>query len=130
MNEIKMKSKEGEKVEPKTEVGKASHEQIEAWKKMWGEVTEIEVKGHFCYLRAFDRATLKYALSQMSLKINQETKEVDVDMSKIIDIGEVALTNCWIGGSDEIKQNDKLFIAAAMSAGQLMDFYESTLKKY
>ncbi len=109
--------------------GKATDDQIAAWKKMYDEVHEIEVNGHYCYLHAFDRSTLKYALSQLSMKVNSETKEVDIDISKIIDIGEVALTNCWLAGSEEIKQNDKMFISAAMSAGQLMEFYEGNLKK-
>lgn len=110
--------------------GKASDEQIAAWKKMWGEVYEIEVSGHYCYLRKFDRATLKLGLSQMSMDINAQTKQAKMDMGKIIDMGEVALQNCMIASEDVIETNDSLWIGAAMQAGELFDFAEASLKKY
>lgn len=116
---------------PEMGIGQATPEQIAAWKAMYGGVNEIKVKGkYYCYLRPFDRATIKYALSQITMKIDTEKKEADMDMSKIIDLGEVALQNCWIGGSDEIKTNDVMWISAAMQAGELMEMDETELKKY
>ena len=44
-------------------IGKASHEQIESWKKQYGKVFGIKVEDHICYLRTPDRKTLSYATS-------------------------------------------------------------------
>jgi len=110
-------------------IGKATEQQIEAWKKMWGDVYEIQVADHVCYVKSFDRTTMKYALSQLKMKVNTETKEVQMDMEKMLEIGEIGLQNCWIGGSDEIKTNDRLFVAAAMQVGELFELAETKLKK-
>jgi hypothetical protein len=111
--------------------GKASDEQIAAWKKMHGEgnIWEIEVEGNFCYVKGFDRQTMKLALSQLKMKINTEKKETEIDMQKMLEIGEIGLQNGWLGGSEEIKQNDRLWIAASMQVGELFDLAETKLKK-
>ena len=117
----------------KLEKGKATPEQVEIWKKTYPEVYEINVEGHRCYLRGFDRTTMKFALSRLSIKVNPESaaagKGVEINMEKMIEIGEIALQNCWLGGDDEIKTNDRLFIAAAMQVGELFDIAETSLKK-
>lgn len=109
--------------------GKATDLQVEAWKKMFGDVYEIQVADHFCYVKAFDRTTMKYALSQLKMKVNTETKEVQMDMEKMLEIGEIGLQNCWIGGSEEIKTKDRLWVAAAMQVGELFELAETKLKK-
>ena len=109
--------------------GKATEEQIAAWKKLYGEVFEIEVRGKFCYLRGFDRATMKLALSQLNVKINTEDQSADFDMNKTIEIGEIGLQNCWLYGAEEIKNNDGLWIAASLQAGSLFNLEETKLKK-
>ena len=117
----------------KLEKGKATPEQVEIWKKQYPEVYEINVEGHYCYLTGFDRTTMKFALSRLSIKVNPESaaagKGVEINMEKMIEIGEIALQNCWLGGDDEIKTNDRLFIAAAMQVGELFDIAETSLKK-
>jgi hypothetical protein len=110
-------------------IGQADEMQIAAWKKMWGDVYEIQVGDHVCYVKGFDRTTMKYALSQLKMKVNTETKEVQMDMEKMLEVGEIGLQNCWIGGSEEIKTNDRLWVAAAMQVGELFELAETKLKK-
>lgn len=110
--------------------GKATEEQIQAWKKMWGEVTEIKVKEHFCYLKPLTRTVMKLGLGQLSIKVNTESSEAEMDMGKIIELGEIVLQNCWLGGSEEFQNNDVLWVNAAMQAGELFELAETSLKKY
>ena len=111
------------------ENGKATADQIAAWKKMHGDVYEVTVGGKFCYVRGFDRVTMKLCLSQMKMKIDTETKSTEIDMQKMLEIGEIGLQNCWLGGSEDIKAIDNLWIAASMQVGSLFDFAEADLKK-
>ena len=58
---------------PKTVInGAADENQIKSWKKLYGEVYEIIVDGHACYVRSFDRTTMKYALSHIKIKVSHE----------------------------------------------------------
>lgn len=125
--EKKVKIVETVKEDAKKLIGEVAENQIAVWKKQHKDVFSIEVEGHIGYVRGFDRATMKYALSQLSIKAND--KEQTISAEKIINIGEIGLTNCWLGGSDEILTNDRLFIAAAMQVGELFDFAETKLKK-
>jgi len=109
--------------------GKATEGQIAVWKKQHGGVYEIEVKGRFCYIREFDRETMKYALSQLNMKINTETKEAELDMEKVLGIGEIGLQNCWLGGDEEIKTSTSLFISACLQVGTLFEVAEGSIKK-
>ena len=109
--------------------GKATEGQIAVWKKQHGVVYEIEVKGYFCYIREFDRETMKYALSQLNMKINTETQEAEFDMDKLVNLGEVGLNTCWLGGDEEIKTSAPLFISACLQVGTLFEIADGTLKK-
>ena len=111
--------------------------QIEAWKKIYGEVYELTVRDKKCYLRKFDRATMSYALSLLTsdVDVNLENKsnpkvgKIQINPEKILKVGEIALQNCWLGGDEEIKTDDSLFVSAAMEAGTLFEMEESSLKK-
>ena len=109
--------------------GKATDEQIAIWKKTHQEVYEIEVEGSFCYIREIDRETMKYAFSELKMKINTETKEGEVDMEKMVNVGEIGLQNCWIGGDEKIKSNGRLWVSACMQVGELINVAETSLKK-
>ena len=111
---------------PKELIGQATLEQIKAWIVKYSEVNEIAVGGHVCYLKPMDRKTIGYALSQLDITVGDEAK---MNLGQLVRIGEVAMLNCWIGGSEEIKKNDNLFVAASMKAGELLSFKEATLKK-
>lgn len=93
--------------------GQATPEQIEEWKKKYGKVSGIIVDGHIGYLRKPDRKTLSYASvagQKDPLKFN-----------------EVLLNNCWLGGSDEIKTDDELFLSVGSKLAELVTVKEAEL---
>jgi hypothetical protein len=106
-----------------------TQEQIEAWKKMHGGVFELTVRGKKCYLRKYDRATLAFALSNLSATISTQNNSVEINAEKILKVGEIALRNCWLAGDREILEDDSLFVPAAMQAGTLFEMEECELKK-
>lgn len=109
--------------------GQATPDQIAAWKKLHGDVYEITVNSHVGYVRGFDRATMKFALSQLKIKLDKDSHGAEVSVEKMIELGEIGLKNCWIGGSEEILSNDRMFMAAALQVGELFEIAETTLKK-
>jgi hypothetical protein len=94
-------------------IGQATPEQIEAWKKKYGKLYGIKVDGHICYLKKPDRKTLSYASvagAKDPLKFN-----------------EVMLNNCWVGGSDEIKTDDEMFLGVSGKISELINVKEAEL---
>ena len=110
-------------------IGEVTPEQIEAWKKQYKNVYSIEVEGHVCYVKDYTREAMRFALSQLKFQIDTSTNSATMDMEKIINLGEIGLENCWLGGSEEIKQNAKMWTAAAVQMGELFDFADAKLKK-
>lgn len=110
--------------------GTATPEQIAAWKQKYGEVNQISIDHHVCYLKRPDRATLSYALSQMKFGMGgDDGTSVEMDMGRMYKTGEAVMTNCWIGGSEEIKSDDSLWMNACTKASELIEFKEASLKK-
>ena len=90
-------------------------EQIKQWKAKYKEVFVLRVDDKVAYLRTPDRATLSYA-STLATK----------DPMKF---NEPILTNCWLGGDEEIKTDDALFLSASSKLGELIQIKEATLEK-
>ena len=90
-------------------------EQIKQWKAKYKEVFVLRVDDKVAYLRTPDRATLSYA-STLATK----------DPMKF---NEAILTNCWLGGDEEIKTDDALFLSASSKIGELIQIKEATLEK-
>nr|DAM76408.1 MAG TPA: hypothetical protein [Bacteriophage sp.] len=90
-------------------------EQIKQWKAKYKEVFVLRVDDKVAYLRTPDRATLSYA-STLATK----------DPMKF---NEAILTNCWLGGDEEIKTDDALFLSASSELGELIQIKEATLEK-
>ena len=90
-------------------------EQIQEWKKQYKDIFVISVEDKKVYLRTPDRATLSYA-STLATK----------DPMKF---NEAILTNCWLGGDEEIKTDDALFLSASSKLGELIQIKEATLEK-
>ena len=90
-------------------------EQIKQWKAKYKEVFVLRVDDTVAYLRTPDRATLSYA-STLATK----------DPMKF---NEAILTNCWLGGDEEIKTDDALFLSASSKLGELIQIKEATLEK-
>lgn len=90
-------------------------EQIQEWKQKYGDVYVLNIEGKKGYLRTPDRQTLSYASTLATkdpLKFN-----------------EVVLNNCWLGGDEEIKTDDTLFLAASSKLPDLIQIKEATLEK-
>ena len=90
-------------------------EQIQEWKNQYKDIFVISVENKKVYLRTPDRKTLSYASTLATkdpLKFN-----------------EVILNNCWLGGDEEIKRNDELFLAVSSKLPDLIQIKEATLEK-
>lgn len=111
-------------------IGEVSQEQIDAWKSKYKEVSQIVTDGHVAYLKKPDRSVISYALSQMRFAMSPEDGEnIEMDMGRMYKMGEAVMANCWIGGSEEVRTNDQLWVSACLAAGQLVEFKEGELKK-
>jgi hypothetical protein len=96
-------------------VGQVSPEQITEWKqtvaKKYGadaKVYQYEVDGKVAYLRSVDRNTYSAASAKVSTSPAK--------------FSETIITNCWLGGCDEIKTSDQYFYG-------LQDFMEELIAK-
>lgn len=90
-------------------------EQIQEWKKQYKDIFVISVEEKKVYLRTPDRKTLSYASTLA-------TKDP-------LRFNEVILENCWLGGDEEIKTNDELFLAVSSKLPDLIQIKEATLEK-
>jgi hypothetical protein len=89
-------------------------EQIEAWKQKYGKVFELDVDGKKAYLRKPDRKIIGFVTT--------------VAKTNPIEMSELLLENCWLGGDEEIKTNDDMFLSAAGVLGELMQVKVAELK--
>ena len=101
--------------EEKTLVGQATPEQIEAWKKQYGDVYTVVVDGSIGYLKKPSRKALGYA--SFASKNNP------------LNFNEAILNDCWLGGDESIKTDDAKFLGASAVLTQLIEVKEAELKK-
>ncbi len=90
-------------------------QKIKEWKAKYGDVFRIDIDGKTCYLKHPSRKALGYASiagKNDPLKFN-----------------EVILNDCWLGGDEEIKTDDALFLGVAAKIGELIELKEATLVK-
>lgn len=92
-----------------------TQEQIDAWKKQYGDIYAIKVDGKTAYLKKPDRKTLSFA----SVAGQKDPMKFN----------EIILENCFIGGDEEIKQDDSLFLAASAKIVELIEVKEAELVK-
>jgi len=95
--------------------GQATEEQIQEWKRKYGDIYSIETGDSVCYLRKPDRTTLK-AVSAVGL--NDPVRS-----------NEVLLENCWLGGDDTIKTDDEKFFSVSEQLGGIIEIRKAELKK-
>lgn len=100
--------------------GGVTEETVAKWKKEHGRVWELDVpvrdKVHRGYLRKMKR----HEFSRASTFISRDEP---------YKLGEYALENCWLGGDEEILNDEDLFIGAAFQAGQIFDFPKGTIQE-
>lgn len=93
--------------------GEVNQEQIDAWKKQHGEVKALIIDGHIGYLKKPDRKEIGYAST--------------VGSKDPIKFNEIILNNCWLGGSEDIKTDDSLFLSAGQVLADLIQVKEAEL---
>lgn len=102
-------------------IGEATPEQIAAWKKQHGDVYEVSAihpdteQEHKGYLRRPTRPELSYA-----------TK---VGQSNPLGFNEAIVKSCWLGGSEEIRTNDALFMGVSGQLDVLIEVAQASIKK-
>lgn len=90
-------------------------EQIQEWKKKHGKVFKISCDGKSCYLKPPSRKTLGYASvagKDDPLKFN-----------------EVILHDCWLGGDEEIRTDDVLFLSVSSQLANIIQTKEAELEE-
>jgi len=97
----------------KNEIGVATPEQVQSWKKKHGDVWRISVDGSVCYLRKPNRTVMRAFFST----------------NDFIKKNEILLENCWLGGDESIKTDDDKFFGASAVLSDLIDFSEAKLVK-
>lgn len=90
-------------------------EQIAAWKKQHGEVYALRVEDKTAYLKKPDRKTLSAA--------------THVGQKDPLKFNEIMLKQCWLGGDEEIKTDDELFLSACSKLPELIQIKEAELVK-
>lgn len=96
-------------------VGQATIEQINEWKDKHGDVFAVKTEGHICYLKKPNRKAISYA------SVAGKTDPLKFN--------ETLLRECWLGGSDEIRKNDDMFMAASGVLSELIVIKEAELEK-
>lgn len=105
--------------------GKATAQQIKDWKKETGQqyLDMIKVKlpnadNEFavCYLKEPPREIKAKAMTMYAQK-------------QIMETGEFVIQNCWLGGDERIKTDERISEAAAVEANGLVEFYETFSEK-
>ena len=96
-------------------IGLATPEQIAEWKKTHGDVYAILAGEHICYVKKPNRATLSYVSTESA--------------TDPLGAMETLLDNCWIDGSEAIKTDDALFLAAAGQLNGLIEVAQAKLVK-
>ena len=88
--------------------GQATPEQIEAWKEKHGDVYRYEADGKVGYLKTVDRNTYAAAAAKVTTSPAK--------------FNETIIDNCWLGGAEELRKEDKYFFG-------LSDFVEELMAK-
>lgn len=96
---------------------KVTKEQIAEWKKKFGDIYQYNTDdGQYgCYLRKPSRLTLSRAGSVAS--------------TDPLKYSEVIISDCWLGGDEQIKSDDSYFLGLSKMLGELVEIKEGTLKK-
>lgn len=95
---------------------KVTQETIDAWKKKHGEIFMISFEdGTTAYLKSPDRKVLGFAMTKMQ--------------TNPLGFAEVILNQCFIGGNEAVKTDDKYFLGAASQLEGLVEAKQAELKK-
>ncbi len=90
-------------------------EKIEAWKKQHGEIYSVTVDDKIGFLKKPDRKALGAAAV--------------IGHNNSIKYNEGLLNNCWLGGDEELRENDAYFLGVSNQLAQIIEIKEVELKK-
>jgi len=89
---------------------------IAKWKKEHGEIQGIIIGDKVAFLKKPDRRTLSFA----SVAGQKDPMKFN----------EIILEHCFIGGDEDIKNDDSLFLAASSKIVDLIEIKEAELVKF
>ena len=92
-------------------------EQLESWKKKYGDVFELVVDDKKAVLHKPSRKDLSFAMAGSS-QAQDSVKYV-----------EILLKQCWIDGDMEIQTNDDYFLSSVPQLTALSETKEAEIKK-
>ena len=90
-------------------------EQIQEWKNQHGDIFQLDVEGHTCYLKKPSRKVISMATT--------------IGQTDPIKFSEIMLNNCWLGGDEIIRTDDELFLSVSAKLAELISIKEAELKK-
>lgn len=90
-------------------------EQIQEWKKKHGKVFKISCDGKSCYLKPPSRKTLGYA--------SVASKDDPLKFNEVI------LRDCWLGGDEELRTDDVLFLSVSSQLANIIQTKEAELEE-
>jgi len=90
-------------------------QQIAAWKEKHEKVYAYTADGKNCYLKKPDRVALGAAAV--------------VGKTNPIKYNEILIENCWLGGDDCLKEEDKYFLGLSGKIAELVEIKEGELKE-
>lgn len=90
-------------------------QQVEEWKKQHGDIFQLDVDGHTCYLKKPSRKVISMATT--------------IGQNDPVKFSELMMNNCWLGGDEIIRTDDELFLSAAGKLAELIQLKEAELKK-
>lgn len=85
-----------------------------------GAKFKLEIEGKVCYLKGINRPVMEQALGLIMPTSGAP---------RLVTAGEMILNACWVGGDEEIRKDEDLFIEACLKAVELIERKESSLKK-
>ncbi len=111
---VKEEAEQAENAQPLK--GAVSAEKLAEWKAKYGHVWEVEVGGSIAYLKKASRAALRAAMTF-----------VDKDKVKYM---EVIIANCWLGGDENMKEDDDLFFGMVDVVPEITGAKHAKIKKH
>jgi len=94
-----------------------TQEQLESWKKKYGEVFEVVSGDKKAILHKPSRQDLSFAMAGSS-----QAKDS-------VKFSEILLKQCWIDGDPEIQTVDDYFLSVVPVLGALSEVKEAEIKK-
>lgn len=93
----------------------ATTEQIESWKKQYGDIFHVKAGEKSCYLKKPTRKALSYAAT--------------AGVTDPLKYNEIILKDCWLAGDDEIQTDNGLFLSVSNRLPELVEMVEVELVK-